>query len=138
MSGLTEARKHGPPIRRLALVVSRVGRVVVHEDDPDSLDTRRYRSPRTLAERPNKTMVGAVHQAKYPDGARAVKAAAVACERIGCLQARRPASQKAWFKEQLKRSDAPFKFVATAVPFTAAAQILMQLSKRALNCSSSF
>ena len=27
------------------------------------------------------------------------------------------ATQKAWFKEQLKRSDAPFKFVATSVPF---------------------
>lgn len=49
------------------------------------LDTRRFRSPHTQADGPEKSMLGV--------------------------------NQKTWFKERLKASLVPFKFVATSVPF---------------------
>jgi alkaline phosphatase D len=49
------------------------------------LDTRRFRSPQTLPDGPEKTMLGA--------------------------------DQKSWFKDRLKASKTPFKFIITSVPF---------------------
>jgi alkaline phosphatase D len=49
------------------------------------LDTRRFRSPQTLSDGADKTMLGS--------------------------------AQKGWFKERLKASTAPFKFIVTSVPF---------------------